>query len=66
MISEIEYSKTDYDSERFLLYMNDCNEVYATISKLNKLNKYEEIVTKLNGKRGILYLDSGNYLEVKE
>ena len=66
MISEIEYSKTDYDSERFLLYMNDGNEVYATISKLNKLNKYEEIVTKLNGKRGILYLDSGNYLEVKE
>ncbi len=66
LISEIEYSKTSYDSERFLLYMNDGNEVYATISKLDKLNKYESIVTKLNGKRGILYLDSGNYLEVKD
>ncbi len=66
LISEIEYSKTSYDSERFLLYMNDGNEVYTTISKLDKLNKYESIVTKLNGKRGILYLDSGNYLEVKE
>ncbi len=66
LISEIEYSKTNYDSERFLLYMNDGNEVYTTISKLDKLNKYESIVTKLNGKRGILYLDSGNYLEVKE
>ena len=66
LISEIEYNKTDYDSERFLLYMNDGNEVYITISKLNKLNKYESIVSKLNGKRGILYLDSGNYLEVKE
>ena len=66
LISEIEYNKTDYDSERFLLYMNDGNEVYITISKLDKLNKYESIVTKLNGKRGILYLDSGNYLEIKE
>ncbi len=66
LISEIEYSKTNYDSERFLLYMNDGNEVYTTISKLDKLNKYESIVAKLNGKRGILYLDSGNYLEVKE
>ncbi len=66
LISEIEYNKTDYDSERFLLYMNDGNEVYATISKLSKLNRYKDIVTKLNGKRGILYLDSGNYLEVKE
>jgi len=66
LISEIEYNKTDYDSERFLLYMNDGNEVFATITKLNKLNKYKDIVTKLNGKRGILYLDSGNYLEVKE
>ena len=66
LISEIEYNKTEYDSERFLLYMNDGNEVYITITKLNKLNKYESIVSKLNGKRGILYLDSGNYLEVKE
>ncbi len=66
MISEIEYSKTSYDSDRFLLYMNDGNMVYVTTSKLNSLNKYVEIVKKLENKKGILYLDSGNYFEIKE
>ena len=55
MISEIEYNKTSYDSERFLLYMNDGNEVYITVSRTNLLNKYVEIVTKLDNKKGILY-----------
>lgn len=66
LISEIEYSKTSYDDERFMLYMTDGNEVYITIDKLDKLNKYKSIVKKLDNKKGILYLDSGNYLEVKE
>ena len=66
MISEIEYNKTSYDSERFLLYMNDGNEVYITVSRTNLLNKYVEIVTKLDNKKGILYLDSGNYFEIKK
>ena len=66
MISEIEYSKSNYDKDRFLLYMNDGNEVYITTSKLNVLNKYVTIVTKLDGKKGILYLDNGNYFEIKE
>ena len=66
MISEIEYNKTSYDSERFLLYMNDGNEVYITVAKTNLLNKYVEIVTKLDNKKGILYLDSGNYFEIKK
>lgn len=66
LISEIEYSKTSYDKERFKLYMNDGNEVYITIDKIDKLNKYKSIVKKLDNKKGILYLDSGNYLEVKE
>ena len=64
-ISEIEYSKTDYDDSRFLLTMNDGNQVYITTSKLNLLNKYIDIVKELNNKKGILYLDSGNYFEVK-
>ena len=34
MISEIEYSKTTYDDKRFLLYMNDGNMVYITVSKV--------------------------------
>lgn len=66
MISEIEYNKTSYDSERFLLYMNDGNEVYITVARTNLLNKYVEIVTKLDNKKGILYLDSGNYFEIKK
>lgn len=66
MISEIEYSKTSYDSDRFLLYMNDGNMVYVTTTKLKSLNKYVDIVGKLENKKGILYLDSGNYFEIKE
>lgn len=66
MISEIEYSKTSYDSDRFLLYMNDGNMVYVTTTKLKSLNKYVDIVSKLENKKGILYLDSGSYFEIKE
>lgn len=66
MISEIEYFKTSYDSDRFLLYMNDGNMVYVTTTKLKSLNKYVDIVSKLENKKGILYLDSGNYFEIKE
>lgn len=66
MISEIEYSKTSYDSDRFLLYMNDGNMVYVTTTKLKSFNKYVDIVSKLENKKGILYLDSGNYFEIKE
>ncbi len=66
LISEIEYSVTNYDDKRFLLYMNDGNLVYITISKIDVLNKYVEILQKLNNKKGILHLDSGNYLEIKK
>lgn len=66
LISEIEYSKTAYDEKRFLLYMNDGNEVYITVTKINVLNKYVDIIKKLNNKNGILYLDSGNYFEIKK
>lgn len=65
LISEIEYNKSDYDDNRFLLYMVDGNEVYINISRINLLNKYISIITKLNNKKGILYLDSGNYFEIK-
>ena len=65
-ISEIKYDPNEYDSDRFLLYMNDQNSVYVTITKLELLNKYLDAVQKFNGKKGILYLDSGNYFEIKE
>ncbi len=65
-ISEIEYSPTGYDKERFILYMKDENMVYITLNKISKLNKYDEIKKKLEEHKGILYLDSGNYFEIKE
>lgn len=64
-VSEIKYDPNEYDEDRFLLYMNDENYVYITLTKIDLLNKYDKTVTKLNGKKGILYLDSGNYFEIK-
>ena len=64
-ISEIEYKPTELDKERFMFYMNDTNYVYVTLSKLNLINSYNEIYPTLEGKKGILYLDSGNHFEIK-
>ena len=65
-ISQIEYTPSDVDSERFTLYMNDGNQVYITLGKVTKINKYNSIYSRLEGKKGIIYLDSGDYIEVKE
>ena len=35
-------------------------------NNLTKFKKYIEIKKQLEGKKGILYLDSGNYFEIKE
>ena len=63
-VSEIKYDPNEYDEDRFLLYMNDTNLVYVTLTKFEYLNKYNDAVTKFEGKKGILYLDSGNYFEI--
>lgn len=65
-ISEIEYVPVEVDKERFLLKMDDGNYVFVTLSKIKNLNKYNEIYDELDGKKGIIYLDSGNYVEIKE
>ena len=65
-ISEIEYSPVSVDNERFLFYMNDGNLVHVTLTKLDKLNKYNKIKDKLEGKIGTIYLDSGDYVELKK
>ena len=65
-ISHIEYKPNDVDKERFLLYMTDANYVYITLSKIDKLNKYNSIVQELDNKKGIIYLDSGDYVEIKD
>ena len=65
-ISEIEYKPTELDKERFMFYMIDGNYVYITLSKINLINSYNEIYPTLEGKKGILYLDSGNHFEIKD
>lgn len=63
-MSEVEYNPNDVDKERFLISMNDGNYVYLTLSKFKQINCYEEVVPQLEGKKGILYLDSGKYFQI--
>jgi len=63
-ISDIEYRPNDLDKERFLLYMDDGNSVYLTLTKIDKINYYDEVVAQLEGHKGILYLDNGNHFKI--
>ena len=64
-ISEIEYDPKNGDEYKFLLTMNDGNYVYLTLTgnSFKKLNSYPAMLKKFDGKKGILNLDYGNYLE---
>ena len=63
-ISELEYKPNDLLKERFFLLMNDGNHVYITLDKFLTLNKYLDIIKEFDNKKGILYLDSGEYFDV--
>lgn len=65
-ISEITYSPNEYDKDLFLFLMNDGNYVYITTTRLDNINKYENVLLELEGKKGIIYLDSGNHFEILE
>ena len=65
-ISDIEYVPNEYDKDRFLLYMDDGNMVYLTLTKFEMINYYNEVLGQLEGHKGILYFDSGNHFEIKE
>lgn len=65
-ISEMKYDPNEVDPNRFLFTMDDGNYVYLTVNKLDNLNSYLTIVQKFEGKKGILYLDSGEYFKVLE
>ena len=65
-ISQIEWSPNEVDNERFSLMMDDGNLVYITLNKIKKINKYNSIYSSMEGKKGIIYLDSGDYIEIKE
>ena len=59
-MSEIEY----IDEERFFVFMNDGNYVYLTLDKFLAINKYIDMVKFFGNKKGILYLDSGEYFDI--
>lgn len=65
-ISEITYVPNEYDKDRFLLTMDDGNSVYLTLTKFEMINYYQEVLPELEGKKGILYLDSGNHFQIIE
>ncbi len=65
-ISEIKYDPNEFDEDRFLLYMDDGNSVYMTITKFERLNYYNDVLPQLDGRKGYLYLDSGNHFQIME
>ena len=65
-ISDIEYVPNEIDKERFLLYMDDGNVVYLTLTKFDMINNYDEVLGQVENHKGILYLDNGNYFQIKE
>lgn len=65
-ISEISYQPNEFDKDRFLLLMDDGNSVYLTLTKFEMINYYNEVLGQLEGRCGILYLDSGNHFKIME
>lgn len=69
-ISQIEYKPNEVDNERFLLYMNDGNYVYLNFKSFENIDKYSSILVqienKYGSKKGILYLDEGDYFKILE
>ena len=65
-ISEIKYDPNDVDDERFLFLMSDGIYVYLTVYKLEAINEYLSISQKVEGEKGILYLDYGNSFTIVE
>ena len=65
-ISEIKYDPDNVDKERFFLTMSDGNYVYITLSKCSNINNYLKYIKEFNNKKGILYLNSGEYFKIME
>lgn len=64
-MSEIKYDSNDIDSDRYYVFMNDGNSVYLTVNKFDKINKYNTILENIGKQNGTLYLDYGDYFQVK-
>ncbi len=65
LMSEIKYDPNEIDSDRYYVFMNDGNSVYLTVNKFEKINKYNTILENIGKQNGTLYLDYGDYFEVK-
>ena len=65
-ISEIKYNPDSVDERRLLLTMNDGNYAYVTMKKFNALNNYVDYIREFDNKKGILYLNSGEYFKIFE
>lgn len=65
-ISEIKYQPNEFDKDRFLLLMDDGNSVYVTLTKFEMINHFNDVLGQLEGRKGILYLDSGNHFKIME
>ncbi len=65
-MSEIKYVPNEYDKDRFLIYMDDGNSVYLTLTKFEMINYYNRVLPQLENRKGILYLDSGNHFKIME
>lgn len=65
-ISDIEYVPNELDKDRFLLYMDDSNMVYLTLTKFKMINYYNDVLSQLEERHGILYLDNGNHFQIRE
>ena len=65
-MSDIKYDPNEVDEERFLISMNDGNYVYLTLEKFEVINNYVDIIKTFNNKKGILYLDSGEYFKIMQ
>lgn len=62
-ISEIRYDPKNVDEGRFLFTMSDGNYVYITPNRMYLMNKYLDIITKVDGKKGTLFLDYGSHFK---
>ena len=49
---------------RQLTILLDCDDTISIFME-TCINKYNEMIEKFEGKKGILYLDSGNYFQIK-
>ena len=63
-ISEITYDPDSVDKQRLLLTMDDGNYSYVTMKKFDALNNYVDFVKEFDNKKGILYLNSGEYFKI--